>query len=60
VNDANHEAAGGRRSQGLSETLEAKLANPATSLELDLHNAPNDASHRGLAKERGLMSRRRR
>ena len=60
MNDVNHEAAGGRQSQGLSETLEAKLGDPATSSELDRHNALNDASYRGLAKARGLMFRRRR
>jgi hypothetical protein len=55
VNDVNQEAAGGRQSP--TETIETKLANPATSSELDRHNALNDASHRGMAKERGLMSR---
>jgi crotonobetainyl-CoA:carnitine CoA-transferase CaiB-like acyl-CoA transferase len=40
MNDVNHEASGGR--QTLTETLEAKLANPATSSELDLHKALND------------------
>lgn len=40
MNDVNHEAAGGR--QSLTETIEAKLANPATSSELDLHKALND------------------
>jgi hypothetical protein len=44
----------------LSETLEAKLANSATSSELDRHNSLNDASHRDLAKERDCMSRPRR
>jgi len=40
VNDVNHEAADGR--QSLTETIEAKLASPATSSELDLHKALND------------------
>jgi len=40
VNDVNHEAAGGRRS--LTETIEAKLANPATSSQIDLHSALNE------------------
>ena len=40
MNDVNHEAAGGRRS--LTETIEAKLANPATSSQIDLHSALNE------------------
>jgi hypothetical protein len=42
MNDVKHEAAGVRSRQGLTDTLEAKLANPATSSELDLHKALND------------------
>ena len=40
MNDVSHEPAPGR--QRLTETIEAKVANPATSSELDPHKALND------------------
>ena len=42
MNDMTDKSTRGSPRQGLTETLEVKLANPETSPEFDLHKAVND------------------